>query len=369
MQSYAELQQENQRIQGDIKQIRKALLAQEVEYKSRLNSKDAFIDQLKEALILARNTRFAANSEALRTLQLVLFNEAELDSDSVTNEAPAIDDADTVTIPAHQRKRGGRKPLPAELPRIEVVHDLSDEDKVCPHDGYTLTFMSDKISEQLDIIPMQIQVIRHIRKQYQCPCCQSNGETMIKTAAKPKQAIEKSQASSGLLAYIATAKYADSLPLYRQSTILGRFGIDIDRTTLANWMIKCGQLVQPLINRIEEDLLGQDYIQMDETPVQVLNEEGKTAQSKSYMWVRSAGPPGQRLILFDYDPSRSSEVPKRLLADYDGAMMVDGYVGYDAVCAEQAITRLGCWAHARCKFVEAVKAGGKRKTSLRQSMH
>jgi transposase len=162
------------------------------------------------------------------------------------------------------------------LPRVEVVHDLSDEEKICPRDGHELKFISDKISEQLDIVPMKIQVIRNIRKQYACPCCQGKGDSLIKTAAKPKQAIEKSQASAGLLGYIATAKYADSLPLYRQSVILNRFGIDIDRTNMANWMIKCGQLVQPLINRLEEQLLTQPYIHMDETPVQVLNEAGKS---------------------------------------------------------------------------------------------
>ena len=280
MKSRAQLEQENH-------QIRQTLLAQEAlleseldkqnaKHKVTLEAKDAFIEQLKQALILARNTRFAASSESLRSLQLELFNEAEQE-----DEPPQVDaEGDLVTVPRHQRRRGGRKPLPKDLPRLEVIHDLSDEDKVCPHDGHALKFISEKISEQLDIIPMQIQVIRHIRKQYACPCC----EGMIKTAAKPKQAIEKSMASAGLLAYIATAKYADSLPLYRQSTILKRFGIELDRTTLSNWMIKCGQLVQPLINRFEDHLLSQPYLHMDETPVQVLNEAGKTAQSKSYMW-------------------------------------------------------------------------------------
>lgn len=186
---------------------------------------------------------------------------------------------------------------------------------------------------------------------------------MIRTADKPKQAIEKSQASAGLLAYIATAKYADSLPLYRQSTILKRFDIELNRTTLANWMIKCGALVQPLINRFEESLLSQPYLHMDETPVQVLNEAGKAAQSKSYMWVRSGGPPGEKVILFDYDPSRSASVPNRLLLDYAGAIMVDGYEGYASVCRSQSLIRLGCWAHARRKFVEANKIGGKKKNT------
>lgn len=156
------------------------------------------------------------------------------------------------------------------------------------------------------------------------------------------------------------SKYADSLPLYRQSVILKRFGIEMNRTTLANWMIKSGDLAQPLINRFEERLLDQPYIHMDETPVQVLNEQGKTAQSKSYMWVRSAGPPGQRVTLFNYASSRSGAVPQKLLAGYQGALMLDGYEGYEPVCRAQGLVRLGCWVHARRKFVDVGRASKKK---------
>lgn len=123
--------------------------------------------------------------------------------------------------------------------------------------------------------------------------------------------------------------------------------------------------MQPLINRIEDHLLESPYLHMDETPVQVLNEAGKSAQSTSYMWVRSAGPPGSRLILFDYDRSRSrsGSVAQRLLLDYQGAIMVEGYERYSAVCKEQTIVRLGCWVHARWKFAEARKISKKGKQS------
>ena len=351
MKTRAELEQENARIQGELAQVRQELLDKE----SALEQRESFIEQLKEALILARNRKFAASAESLRSLQSEIFNEPEQEAEE---SASGVEEVNPIEVPAHRRRRRGRKPLPDELPRVEVIHDLTDDEKVCPHDGHALKEIGAKVSEQLDIIPMQIQVIRHIRKQYACPCC----DGYLKTASKPKQPIEKSQASAGLLAYIAVGKYADSLPLYRQSGILGRFGMEMDRTTLANWMVKCGQLVQPLINRIEDGLLSAPYVHMDETPVQVLNEVGKAAQSTSYMWVRCAGPPGERLILFDYDPSRSGVVPKRLLADYRGALMVDGYEGYEAVCREQALVRLGCWVHARRKFVEAGKANKKKNT-------
>ncbi len=379
MKSSAQLTDKSQNIAAQLAQFNVDILAQATHYEEELERKDkehelalkdkeSLIEQLKEALILAHNQRFAARSEKARSqqVQFELFNEAEaqvlqtyVDADEPIDTDELDDDEGFITVPEHQRRKGGRKPLPADLPRIDVIHDVAEEDKICPHDGHALTPIADKISEQLDIVPMKIKVIRHVRKQYACPCC----EGMIKTATKPPQAIEKSMASAGLLAYIATAKYADALPLYRQSNILSRFGIDLDRTTMANWMIKCGKLAQPLINRLEERLLSQSYVHMDESPVQVLKEPGKTAQSKSYMWVRSAGPPGHKTILFDYDASRSGSVPQRLLADYTGALMVDGYEGYTAVCQQQSLTRLGCWAHAWRKFVEANKAQGKNKKS------
>ena len=357
MKTRAELEQENTKIQDELTQARASLMSKEVRHKEVLKSKDVFIDQLKEALLLAQRRQFAKATETLRSLQSELFDESEIESNS---ECPPDEvDQDTVNIPAHSRKRNGRKSLPEDLPRVEIIHDLSDDEKTCPH-GHALKEISEKTSEQLDIIPMQIQVIRHVRKQYVCSCCQSNGRPFLKTATKPKQPIEKSQASAGLLSYIAVSKYADSLPLYRQSTILSRFGIDMNRTTLANWMIKCGELVQPLINRFEEQLLSQPFIHMDETPVQVLNEAGKAATSKSYMWVRSAGPPDQKVTLFNYDASRAGRVPETLLADYRGALMADGYEGYEPVCRGQGLVRLGCWVHARRKFIDVSKSNKKK---------
>ena len=353
MQTRAELEQENAQIRAQLLAKDSLLACKD----SLLESKDALIDQLKEALILERNRQFAKATESLRSLQSELFDEAEIALQEID---AAAEEGDTIEVPAHTRKRSGRKSLPEDLPRVDVVHDLSEADKVCPHDGHALKEIGEKTSEQLDVIPMKIQVIRHIRKQYACPCCDKQGNSYLKTADKPKQAIEKSQASAGLLAYIAVSKYADSLPLYRQSMILSRVGIEMNRSTLANWMIKCGELVQPLINRFEEQLLSQPFIHMDETPVQVLNEAGRAAESKSYMWVRNAGPADQRITLFDYDPSRGGAVPRKLLAGYQGALMVDGYEGYEPVCKEQGLTRLGCWVHARRKFVDVSKASKKK---------
>jgi transposase len=306
---------------------------------------------LQEQLNLALARRYAASSEKLSPDQIRLFDEAEVET-----ETAALTEDETVTVPEHTRQKRGRKKLPEALPRVEVIHDLPDNERVCPHDGNPLAEIGEVTSEQLDIIPAKIQVIRHVRKQYACSCGQC-----IKTAALPPQPIPKSLASPGLLAHITVSKYQDALPLYRQETILKRIGVDLPRATLANWMIQAGTLIQPLINLLRDRLLAYDILQMDETPVQVLKEPGKTAQSKSYLWLQRGGPPDQTVVLYDYDPSHSAEVPKRLLDGFKGYLQTDGYDGYNAVVAVNGLTHIGCMAHARRRFSDAVKAQGKNK--------
>lgn len=182
----------------------------------------------------------------------------------------------------------------------------------------------------------------------------------MRSARLPPQPIPRSIASVGLLAYICIAKYVDGLPLYRLEAILRRFGVDIPRATLAEWMIRLGELILPLLNLLRDLLLGHDLLQMDETTVQVLKEPGRPPTSKSYMWVQKGGPPGKEVILFDYDPSRSQAVPQRLLEGYRGYLQCDGYDGYAAVGRREGVVLVGCWAHARRKFDEAIKALGKQ---------
>jgi len=306
---------------------------------------------LTEQLNLALARRYAASSEKLSPDQIRLFDEAESEA------ASAVDvDDDVIIVPAHKRKKRGRKPLPDNLPRIDVVHEIPESARYCDHDGQLLVEIGEVISEQLDIIPAKIQVIRHVRKKYACNC----GKT-IKTAPLPAQPIPRSMASPGLLAHITISKYQDALPLYRQETILQRIGVDIPRATLANWMIQAGTLIQPLINLMQDRLLAYDIIQMDETTVQVLKEDGKVAQSKSYLWLQRGGPPEQPVVLYDYDPGRGAGVPTRLLSGFTGYLQTDGYDGYNAVVVNNKLMHVGCMAHARRKFDEAVKAQGKKK--------
>jgi len=332
----------------------KSLVADQAARNEQLTTENQYyktqVLTLTEQLNLALARRYAASSEKISPDQVLMFDEAETDVEV------ALDTDDEILVPAHKRKKRGRKPLPDNLPRVDVVHEIPESERHCPHDGALLTEINEVISEQLDIIPAKIRVIRHIRKKYACSCGQC-----IKTAPLPAQPIPKSMASPGLLAHITVSKYQDALPLYRQETILQRIGVELPRATLANWMIQAGTLIQPVINLLRDRLLDYDILQMDETTVQVLNEQGKTAQSKSYLWLQRGGPPDQPVVLYDYDPGRGAGVPKRLLAGFTGYLQTDGYDGYNAVVAENALTHVGCMAHARRKFSEAVKAQGKNK--------
>src|SRR3989338_3458774 len=327
-----------------------------------LNQENGF---LREALRLARMARFAAQSEKLPSRQSELFNEAEIGA-----MAPVLEEiqSEGIQVPAHTRNRPVRKALPDHLPREEVIIDLPESEKVCEKDGTILKEIGADISEQLDIIPAKMKVIRTIRRKYACPCC----EETVKTAKLPEKILPKSNATAGLLAHIAVSKYVDALPLYRLEKIFKRSGIDIPRNTMAGWMIAVSEKLQPIYNLMEEDLLLSDYVCCDETVVQVLKEPGKKAQSKSYMWVRSRHGPQEGpiaglkinpIVLFDYDPTRSGAVPDKLLKDFKGYLQVDGYAGYDEVCNRADVTRVGCMAHVRRYFYDVRKASPKQSSA------
>lgn len=338
-------------------------------FKSQIQIKDTAITDLHrqieflhEALRLARMAQYASKSEKLPSNQSELFNESEMAAmAAVLEEAQSSN----IEVPGHTRNRPVRKPLPDNLPREEVIIDLLEAEKFCDKDGAALKEIGAEVSEALDIIPAKVKVIRTIRKKYACPCC----EDTIKTAKMPERILPKSNATAGLLAHIAVSKYVDALPLYRLEHIFKRSDIDIPRNTMAGWMIAVAEKLIPIYNLMEEELLSSDYVCCDETVVQVLKEPGKKAESKSYMWVRTRhGPQGgpheepkiNPIVLFDYDPTRSGDVPNRLLKDFKGYLQVDGYVGYDEVCTRTDVTRVGCMAHVRRKFYDVRKASPKQ---------
>lgn len=311
---------------------------------------------LEEYVLLGRAKKYGTSSEK-SVDQREMLNEAELTvvAEEVLADQDAEREAQSTTVLDKPKKKAGRKPLPAELPRIRVEHTMPDAGNICDC-GCQRLEIGEEISEQVDIIPAKVQVIANVRKKYACQHC----ETGVITAALPPQPIPKSNASPGLLAHVATAKYQDGLPLHRQEAMLNRAGVDIPRNTLANWMIKSGELIQPLINLLEDKLLAYPVMHCDETTLQVLKEPDKHASQTSYMWVRVGGPSAQPIRLFHYADSRRGEVASALLADYQGYLQTDDYAGYNSACSENLITQLGCWAHARRKFIDAQKAASSK---------
>ena len=270
--------------------------------------------------------------------------------------------AEEIQVPGHTRKKRGRKPLPEDLPRVEVVHDIDEKDKTCPC-GCELKKIGEETSEQLDIIPAKVQVIRHIRPKYACPACEGveDDGPAVKIAPVPAQIIPKSIVSSSLLAHILTGKFIDHLPFYRQEKQLLRLGVDVSRTSMCRWAMQAAEACQPLLNLLEEEVLAGMYIQADETILQVLDEPGRSPTTKSYMWIFRRGDPDRPILIYQYHPTRSGDVANAFLRDFHGTVQTDGYSGYDFLDTREAIRHIGCWAHARRKFTDVTKALGKNR--------
>lgn len=335
-----------------------------------IRERDTRIKLLEEQLRLATIRKFAASSEK-QPFQVNLFDETELEAalreldeqlDDGTDES-AQPDADAQQ---RRRRRPRERGFSAALRRERIEVLLAEADK----DGALRTFFT-KIKEELSYIPPQLKVLEYWQEKAVFAAAEGNGEDhgkdhdapqeRILTAPRPAHPLGKCFAHPSLLAYLITAKYADGLPLYRLEGILKREGHGVSRSVMANWIIRLEDVLKPLINLMREEQNAYRYLQADETRIQVLKEDGKTAQSQKWMWVTRGGPPDKPSVLFAYDPSRAGEVAERLLDGFTGTLQIDGYSGYAAVCAQQGIRRIGCWDHARRKFVEASRAGSPGK--------
>jgi transposase len=329
-----------------------ALIAERDVLRGEVRTLKIEVSLLEERLKAHLRKLFDAKSEARGTDQKDLFlNEAEALAPAGT---PIAEEAvPEIEIPAHTRKKRGRKPLDPNLPREIVRHELPESERVCAHDGSALVEIGVEISEQLDIVPQQVRVIQHQRVKYACPCCDES----IKVTPAPVRIIPKGLLTESALAWVVTSKYMDALPLYRQAALLSRFGGDLSRATLAASIVKVGEAVQPVINLLRDHLLDADLVHGDETVVQVLKEPGRPAQAKSYLWaqVTGSGPP---IRLFGYAPGRGSAQAATLYAGIKpgASLMSDGYAVYASIAETNGLTHLGCWAHCRRYFVEAEAA-------------
>jgi transposase len=310
-----------------------------------VKERDHYILVLEELLRWKRIQQFGASSEK-SAHQIHLFDEAELEVeiDALRDQLP--DDVAEEKAPPASRKRRQRG-FSDTLLRERIELTLSDEEKV----GASKTFFT-KVKEELQFIPAQLKVLEYWQEK---AVFEQDGEERILAATRPVHPLGKCTATTSLLAYIITSKYADGLPLYRLEHMLKRLGHEISRTSMAHWVIRLDDVFKPLINLMHEVQNSSDYLQADESRMYVLKEDGKTAQSDKWMWLTRGGPRGQPSVLFEYDPSRAGKVPVRLLDDFNGILQADGYSGYGKVCRDNNITRIGCWDHARRKFVEAIK--------------
>ena len=340
-----------------------ARLASQDERISRLESQ---VELLTEALRLANHKRFGASSEksgeTLMEQLSFLFNEAEV-------FAAAEEEEETTGVAAHKRRKKNNDytmdTLPENLPVERIEHRLEGEELVCPQCGDTMTGIGTEVVNKLKIIPAQVVVEQHVYYSYACRTCSETAdescETPVVKAPREKSVIPGSFATAEAIAHIIHEKFVMASPLYRQEQELNRQGVPLSRQTMSNWILRAAEdYLKPVYEQLHRELLTRDVLHSDDTTLQVLHEPGKKPESDSYMWLyRTGGDTDRPIVLYEYQPGRGAKHPKAFLAGYKGYLQTDGYAGYHDLGED--VTLVGCWAHARRKFDEAVKSLPKGK--------
>jgi transposase/uncharacterized coiled-coil protein SlyX len=314
---------------------------------AKLNTK---LENLMEQIRLGQKQRFGSSSEKTDPNQLNLFNEAESESQVLLAE-PTFE---TITY-KRTKQTGHREKMLKDLPVEIIEYHLTDAERVCKCCGNFMHVMSTEVRQELIFVPAQVKVLKHVRDVCSCRKCEHEAiNTPVVTAPMPEPVLKGSLASPSSMAYIMSQKYVDGMPLYRQEQQLARLGIELSRQTLANWMLHgSNRWLTHLYDRMHHHLLKQDILHADETKLQVLREPGRAAETNSYMWLYRTGRIGPPIILYEYQMTRAGEHPRKFLAGFKGYLLVDGYAGYNKV---QNVTLVGCWAHARRGFADALKS-------------
>lgn len=322
-----------------------------------VSSQKSAIDYLTQENKLLRAALYGKKSEKLKACDIEdakqeilpnLFNEAETTSDQPEPD----DEADIDITPDKPKKKRGRKPLPKDLPRKKIIHDLTKEQKIC-HCGCTMSKIGEEESEELEYIPAKLRVLQHVRYKYACRKCYEN----VQIAKAPLKVIDKAIASSSLIAHSFVSKFEDHLPFYRQSQMWHRKGIDLSDRTLCNQALHGSKLLELITDLLISDMLKGNYICSDETPLTVLLSSTVT----NYMWVHHSGDRNKRAVIFDYNENRSGKCAEKFLADFKGIHQCDGYSGYNGLYKKEGnILRAGCMDHARRKFYDVYKASDKK---------
>jgi len=334
------------------------LQKQNAELLKQVESLTHQVENLTEMILQMRKDKFGSSSEKTpkedygdQIYMPQVFNEVELEADASVTDPCKI----TKELKVRARSKGTRKELLIkDIPVTEKVYTADDSSNTCPECGAELKVIGKKfVRDELEYIPAQLRIIRHIQTTYECPKCKHTDHPYIAGTDVPKSLLNHSLASASSVANVMYQKYVNAVPLYRQEKDWEDLGIDLSRATMANWIIRCCEdYLDPVAKLLQSKLIKRDIVHCDETPVQVLKEPGKKPQTKSYMWVYRTGNDGKEpIIIYDYNPSRSGDCAANFLKDFSGYVHTDGFSGYNKL---KSVTRCGCWAHARRKFVEAI---------------
>lgn len=322
------------------------------------------VDNLTEMVLILRKEKFGSSSEKTPKDeipgQMNLFNEAEQESNQDVSEPI------TKEVKGYVRKnpRTKREEIIKDLPVREILCEIPKEDQYCLQCGFDLKPMGKEVvREELEYIPAKLQIVRYVRMAYECPKCKHTDTPYIEKAPTPTSLMNHSLASPSSVANVMYQKYVNSMPLYRQEKDWEQLGISLKRATMANWVIRCSQdYFYPVISHLRNELLRRETLHCDESPIQVLKEIGKKPQAKSYMWLYRSGNDGRSpIILYDYQPSRNGSHAMEYLKGFTGYLHCDGFSGYNKL---EEVTRCGCWAHLRRKFVEAIPPKKREDTPL-----
>ena len=336
----------------DVEALKALVIAKHSELLEQHKSNTHEIEHLKLVIEKYRRMIFGRKSEKLTgELEQLEFRLEELETAQAAEEAAqaATEAAQppTTQTDSKRRSRPARKPLPEDLPREVVTHLPAHS--CCPDCGGALRQFGEDVSEQLERIPASFKVIRHVRPKFACAGCES-----VVEAPAPARPIDRGLPGPSLLAHVLVSKYADHLPLYRQSQIYAREGIDLDRSTLAGWVGAASELLTPLVDEIKKHVLAAAKIHADDTPVPVLAPgNGKTKTGRLWTYVRDDRPAGVSTapaVWFAYSEDRKGEHPRRHLKNFKGALQADAYSGFHHLYGDGVIYEVACWAHTRRKF-------------------
>jgi transposase len=305
-------------------------------------------DKLQHQLEQLLRQRYGRKTEQIDPAQLLLFAQEILaQAEPTPAPTPEPDPASTSTKDAPKKNGHGRKPLPKSLPRETVLHDVPPEQRTCPDCGAERTCIGHEVREQLEYKPASLFVIEHVRPKYACEACEAN----VVIADRLPEPIEKGLPGPGLLAHIAVSKYADHLPLYRLEGIFKRFGVELSRSTMCDWMASIADLLKPIVKLMLSKILNSKVVQNDDTTVPVQDHDGKGIKT-GRLWV-SIGDHDHHYVVYTYTPDRSAAGPEEIFKDFKGYLQADAYSGYDGLYKSGDIVEVGCMMHARRKFYEA----------------